>query len=119
MILSIFFPFALLFTIQLVSETLVQSLRIPIPGAVVGALVLFGLLLRFKGLHQKIAHGSHALIKNMLVLYVPISVGLMDRATELRENGAMLLTVLVFSTTVTALTTAWVFERAIKPEVDQ
>ena len=48
----------------------------------------------------------------MLILYVPISVGLMDRASELGENTAMLLTTLFVSTTVTALTTAWVFERA-------
>ena len=117
--MSVFFPFALLFTIQLLCETFVQFTGLPVPGSVIGAVVLLGLLFKFPQLHEQIAPSCHVLIKNMLLLYVPISVGLMDRYQELRDNFWMLAATLVFSTLATAFLTAYSFQTLNKNEGHQ
>ncbi len=55
------------------------------PGSVIGAVLLFIALWLVPGLHAKIAPFSHTLLRNMLVLFVPASVGMMAIFGDIAE----------------------------------
>ena len=99
---------------QLLGEILVRSTGIPVSGALVGAVLLLIALFAIPSLHDKIATFSHTMIGNMLILYMPVSVGLMDRGKELRSNFWMLVVTLCVSTWLTALATGWTFQGVLR-----
>lgn len=102
---------AVLLSFQLLGEIFVRSTGIPVSGALMGAVFLLAALFAIPTLHSRIATFSHTMIGNMLILYMPVSVGLMERGAELRSNFWMLVVTLCVSTWLTALATGIVFER--------
>jgi holin-like protein len=116
--LSAFFPFLTLVASQLLGECIARAFRLPLPGTVVGAVVLFVALCLVPGLHAKISSFSHMLLKNMLLFFVPASVGVMAVCGDLARRGPLLLGVTVVSTWATALVAALAFDalRSGRPE---
>ena len=110
MSLSAFFPFTVLVVCQLAGEALARGLGVPLPGTVVGAVVLFGGLCVWPGLHARIAPFCHTLLRNMLLFYVPASVGIMKIFGGVARRGPLLVGIIVVSTWATALVAAVVFD---------
>ena len=76
---------------QLVGEVVVRSLGIPVPGPVVGMVLLFGVLtVRRAGTGEDADGGPMAgtlrvaggLLRHMQLLFVPVSVGIMVARDE-------------------------------------
>jgi holin-like protein len=108
--LSAFFPFLTLVASQLLGECIARACGLPLPGTVVGAVVLFLALCAVPGLHARISSFSHMLLKNMLLFYVPASAGVMTVFGDLVGRGPLLLGVTVLSTWATALAAALAFD---------
>ncbi|MFA8019750.1 CidA/LrgA family protein [Bremerella cremea] len=108
--LSAFFPLMTLIVSQLIGEWISATFQLPLPGAVVGAVLLFIALCLVPGLHAKIAPFAHTLLRNMLLFYVPASVGIMVTFGEIASRGPFLLIVTVVSTWMTAFVSAVVFD---------
>ena len=79
---------------QLVGEVVVRSLGIPVPGPVVGMVLLFGVLtVRRAGTGEDADGGPMAgtlrvaggLLRHMQLLFVPVSVGIMVHAATIRD----------------------------------
>ena len=105
----------LIFFCQLVGELLVSSSGLPIPGPVVGMVILFIGLLIHRSLPEKLAVVSDALISNLSLLFVPAGVGVMLHARLIGNELIPISVALVVSTLLTIAVTgslmAWLGPR--------
>ena len=105
-------PFALLLAFQLVGEIISRFLAIPVPGPVIGLLMLFLATSRSTRLADFMRPCTSSLLSILSLLFVPVGVGVIEYPDLLREAGPALLLILVASTlaalTVTAMTFALV-----------
>ena len=105
---------ALLLGLQLLGEVLVQLTGIPVPGPVVGLVLLFlGLCWRGQ-VAPELATTSQTLLGNLGLLFVPAGTGVMLHARRLGEEGVVIVAVLLASTVATVLVTALVM-RGLSP----
>ncbi|GGB87887.1 murein hydrolase transporter LrgA [Marinobacterium zhoushanense] len=97
---------------QLIGELLVVALGLPVPGPVVGMLLLLSLLLltgrRVPEALRKVVDG---LLGHLALLFVPAGVGLMNHFGLLAREWVMLAVTLVVSTAITMAVTGWLMSR--------
>jgi holin-like protein len=110
--------FAILLACQLAGETITRALALPLPGPVLGLILLVMLLFAVERRHLvdsstidetslgKVANGLLAVLG---ILFVPAGVGVVQDLGLLREYGAALAAALVVSTFLTLTVTVWVF----------
>jgi holin-like protein len=77
---------------------------LPIPGSVLGVVILFFLLLSGLIKLKHVEEVADILLKHLMFFFIPISVGLMNAADIFLEHGWILLLAIIIS----ALTTLWV-----------
>lgn len=110
---------ATLLVFQLIGETLVRTLAVPVPGPVVGmALLLLTLVLR-PSLLSAIKPTTQTLLQHLSLLFVPAGVGVMLHLQRLGDEALAIGVALVLSTLVglasAALTMAWLMKRVSPP----
>lgn len=97
---------ALLLACQLAGELLVRLLGLPVPGPVVGMVLLFtGLLLR-GGVPVPVAAAANGLLAHLALLFVPAGVGVISYTGRLEGLWPRLLVVLIVSTLLAVAATA-------------
>lgn len=100
--------FALLLVLQLAGELIVQTLSLPLPGPLVGMLLLFGVLVARGGVPDGLRQLGDLLLQNMMLLFIPAVAGVMllfDRvASEWLPFFAACLGGAAITLAVTALT---------------
>jgi putative effector of murein hydrolase LrgA (UPF0299 family) len=106
--------FVLLLACQLAGEALSRSLALPVPGPVLGLVLLLAGLRAVPRLEARAAPVADGLLRHLALLFVPAGVGVVQHAGLLAEHGAALMAVLVGSTAVTLVVTALVFARAAR-----
>lgn len=102
----------LLLTCQLVGEALARLLALPVPGPVIGLVLLFlGLRWRPSAALDgaPLATVAGVLLAHLSLLFVPAGTGIVRNAGALLAYGPGLLTALVLSTALTLAVTAFVF----------
>jgi holin-like protein len=112
--------FAILVGCQLIGEVLRRGLHLPLPGAVIGMLLL-ALVLVVGGSDRgvvvadqsaQLSRTANALIANMGLLFVPTGVGVIAEVGVLRQNWLPILVGLLVSTVlglvVTGIVMHWV-----------
>lgn len=103
---------ALLLACQLAGETLAHFLFLPLPGPVIGMVLLLAALMLRAPLPEATASTADGLLKHLSMLFVPAGVGVVQQLDLLGEEGGRLLAVIAISTifalAVTALTFAGV-----------
>jgi len=112
--------FAILLACQLAGETIARALVLPLPGPVIGLIILVILLFAVERSHlvdtssvdgTSLGKVSNGLLAVLGVLFVPAGVGLSQNLDLLTEYGAALAAALVVSTVLTLTVTVWVFVR--------
>lgn len=99
---------------QLVGEVLVRAVGAPIPGPVVGMLLLF-LAIRWRGrAPEALQRASRGLLGNLSLLFVPAGVGVIVHLQLLAADWWRLLIAIVASTLITLLATALVMQGLIR-----
>ncbi len=93
--------FAVLLGCQWAGEMLSRMFALPIPGAVIGCVLLLAALSAGAGLPDDLRSVVGALLRHLPVLFVPAGVGAVAYADVLREAWLPLLCVLVASTVIT------------------
>jgi holin-like protein len=93
---------------QLVGEVLVQTTGLPVPGPVVGMLLLFITLIARKDVPEVLRGASQQLLSHLSLLFVPAGVGVMLHFGRLGEEWLALAVALVASTLITIAVTALV-----------
>ncbi len=83
----------------------VARFHLPLPGNILGMLLLFGLLSLGLVRETWIQEGATLLTKHLAFFFIPIAVGLMEWGSLFRREGHWLLLALVVSTLAALLTT--------------
>lgn len=96
----------MLLLFQLAGEIIARSLTLPIPGPVIGMLLLLVTLLIRGAPSQSLRETSQGLLGYLPLLFVPAGVGVMTYAALLQSEWLALLVILVGSTLLTLLVTA-------------
>ncbi|QCB47486.1 CidA/LrgA family protein [Hydrogenophaga sp. PAMC20947] len=106
---------ATLLVFQLLGETLVRTLGLPIPGPVVGMAFLLLTLVARPSILEAIKPTAQTLLQHFSLLFVPAGVGVMLHLQRLGDEALAIGVALVISTWVglasAALTMAWLMKR--------
>jgi holin-like protein len=103
---------------QLIGEVIVRGLNLPMPGPVLGLVLLLVLLLardRFAVLARGPLQGdgvesaSRGLLAHLSLLFVPAGVGVVQKLDLLAEHGIAILAILAASVVITLLVTVATF----------
>jgi len=103
---------------QLIGEVIVRGFALPMPGPVVGLMLLLVLLLardRFAPFARGPLQGggvetaSRGLLANLSLLFIPAGVGVVQKLDLLAEHGIAIIAVLAVSVIVTLLATVATF----------
>jgi holin-like protein len=109
---------SLILLCQLAGEVFVRSLRLPVPGPVVGLLLLLVLLLardRFEVLargplqQDGVENASRGMLAHLSLLFVPAGVGVVQKLDLIAAHGIAIIAVLAVSVVVTLLMTVATF----------
>jgi putative effector of murein hydrolase LrgA (UPF0299 family) len=113
--------FALLLVCQLAGEGLAYGLALPLPGPVIGLVLLAaGLALRNRRARSALpdeaplARAATGLLGHLSLLFVPAAVGIVQQGSALAANGWALGLALLASTILTLVVTASVFVWAMR-----
>jgi putative effector of murein hydrolase LrgA (UPF0299 family) len=95
---------------QLAGEVAARLFRLPVPGPVLGMLLLFAvLLLRARAL-ELVREPAHGLLRYFSLLFVPAGVGLIRHGHRLRAEALAIAVAVAVSTIATVAVTALVFQ---------
>lgn len=112
--------FAILLVFQTVGEVISYALRLPVPGPVIGMLLLFGWLVFDNRLLPIIQNTTSELLKHLSLLFVPAGVGIMVHANRIGSEWMPIVVALVISTwlaiVVTALVTRALMRKPAPPQ---
>ncbi|MGJ4940376.1 CidA/LrgA family protein [Bradyrhizobium sp. HKCCYLS1011] len=113
---------SLILLCQLVGEVVVRASALPLPGPVLGLVLLLVLLLlrdRIAGLaigplskHETkdgVEDVSRVLLANLSLLFVPAGVGVVQKLDLIAAHGLAIVAVLLISVVITLLVTVAVF----------
>lgn len=100
---------ATLLVFQLTGELLARLSALPVPGPILGMVLLLLVLTVRGGIPQSLDTVSSAILRHLSLLFVPAGVGLMMHAVRIRSEWEAIVGAVVASTLLTLLVTAAVF----------
>lgn len=100
----------LLLVYQLVGEVTVRMLGVPIPGPVLGMVMLFVTLLIQGQVSASVDQASSALLSHLSLLFVPAGVGMMVHFDRIAEEWVPITLALLLSTIVTMVATSLIMQ---------
>lgn len=107
---------AVLLLCQLLGELFVIYLDLPIPGPVVGMIILFiGLMIR-GNIPEELSNTANGLLEQLSLLFVPAGVGVMTHLTLLGEQWLPLSASLIISTILTIAITGLLMQHLAKED---
>ena len=99
----------LLLLCQLAGESLVRAVDMPVPGPVLGTVLMLVFLALRKSVPESLDRTSHDLLANFSLLFVPAGAGIILHVQRLEAEAVALLTALIGSTALTIAVAAFVF----------
>jgi holin-like protein len=97
-----------LLVLQLLGEVIARGLNLPIPGPVIGMLLLFLALALRGGPTSDLQSTSQGLLQHLSLLFVPAGTGIVLHLHRVADEWLPLLLSLLFSTVLTLALTALV-----------
>lgn len=102
---------SMLLACQFAGELLAKGLLLPIPGPVIGMVILLVALLVRGKVPSCLRLAGEGLLRYLTLLFVPAGVGLMVHFELIGADLWAIAVTLLVSTAVTLTVTAWVLER--------
>jgi holin-like protein len=99
-----------LLSYQLLGEVLVRVASLPVPGPVIGMLLLFLTLLARKRTGQGLDEAAGGLLSHLSLLFVPAGVGAMLHFQRIGSEWLPISAALIFSTLLTLVVTSLVMK---------
>ncbi len=106
--------FALLLVLQSLGELLSRGLALPVPGPVVGMLLLL-VALNWRLVREPVAACAPFLLSHLSLLFIPVAVGITSYLPLLGTYWLQLLGVIVVSTWIGLAVTALALRRFAPP----
>ena len=94
-----------LLVLQSMGELLSRGLSLPLPGPVVGMMLLL-VALRWAVVREPVSACADYLLSHLSLLFVPVGVGVMTHLSIVSQYGGRMLLVLVVSTLIGLAVTA-------------
>lgn len=91
---------------QLVGEVSARLLHLPIPGPVIGMVLLFVTLLVRDALAESLEPAATGLLSHLSLLFIPAGVGVMVHVGRIGEQWLAISAALLLSTVLTLVVTA-------------
>ncbi|MBL8446981.1 MAG: CidA/LrgA family protein [Zoogloeaceae bacterium] len=91
---------ALFLSLQLAGEVIRLALHLPVPGPVIGMVLLLAILILRGGPSVELRATSNGLLQHLSLLFVPAGTGVMLHMGRLGDEGVAILTALVISTLI-------------------
>lgn len=91
---------------QLVGEVAVQATGIPVPGPVIGMLLLFIALRWRESLPDTLRTTAETLLSHLSLLFIPAGVGIIQHGALLVSEWPALLAAIIVGTLITVAVTA-------------
>jgi holin-like protein len=110
------FYLTLIFSCQLAGELLKVALGLPIPGPVIGMVLLFAGLMVKGEIPDGLEKVGDAFLSNLSLLFVPAGVGVMLHIALIGEQAVAITLALVVSTLATIAVTALVMRLLSRPD---
>ena len=104
-------PLTTLVVCQFIGEVAARALGLPLPGPVLGLLLLLALLIERGGPDEAMRTASGGLLRHLSLLFVPAGVGVMTQWDALRANWLAAGVAILVSTAVGLGVTALVMRR--------
>ncbi len=98
-----------LFAFQLLGEAIVQLTGLPLPGALVGTLLLLAALLLHGRLPESLEKAAGVLLQNMMLLFIPVIAGVMLEFDRLSREWQPFVIACVAGGAITFLATGFTF----------
>ncbi len=111
---------SLLLVFQLAGEVLSRAARLPVPGPVVGMVLLLVALELHAVAPEAVRAASSGLLGHLSLLFVPAGVGILQHASRLSAEWAPIVAALVVGTAATIAATGWTaarLSRRVAPQV--
>lgn len=89
--------FLLILSVQLLGSVATRLTGVPIPGTVLGFVMLFFLLMARRDLFSALQPTARTLLDNLALLFLPAAVGIIQHVSLLAHQGWKFLLVLLFS----------------------
>lgn len=103
---------------QSAGEALARLLHLPLPGPVIGMLILL-LALRWEPVRKPVAACADALLAHLSLLFVPVGVGVMTHMDLVSHYGLRLIVAVVLSTWIGLWVTALVLRALLRCDYAQ
>lgn len=100
----------LLLVYQLAGEVTVRLLSLPIPGPVLGMVMLFLTLMVRGNTPEPLENASSALLSHLSLLFVPAGVGMMSHFGRIADEWLPITLALFLSTIITMVATAGIMQ---------
>ncbi|SFR44673.1 holin-like protein [Marinobacter gudaonensis] len=100
----------LLLVYQLVGEVTVRLVGLPIPGPVLGMVMLFITLMICGQAPASVDQASSALLSHLSLLFVPAGVGMMAHFGRIADEWLPITLALLLSTVITMVATALIMQ---------
>lgn len=114
------YAIAALFTFQLLGEALVHLLGLPLPGALMGMLLLLGAIAALGRVPEALERTAVGLLQAMMLLFIPAIVGVMLHFERIAREWLPFLAACVGGAVVTLVVTActlrWLLRRQAPAE---
>ena len=107
----------LIFACQLAGEALTRAFETPLPGPVIGMVLLFFYCAICKKVPQDLASVGDTLLKNLSLLFVPAGVGVMVHGALFAREALAIVAALIGSAVITIGVTAILMQRLNKSPV--
>jgi putative effector of murein hydrolase LrgA (UPF0299 family) len=114
--MPVLFAVAVLFILQMLGMAIAQLTGVPLPGPLIGMLLLLAALLAYGRVPQGMRDTCHHVLKHLMLLFIPPTAGIMLYFGPLADEwipfllaciGAAALTIVV-----TGLTLRWMLKRS-------
>lgn len=101
---------AILISLQLVGELIAWLLHLPIPGGLLGLLLLLAYLLVRRHAGTELKSTAQALLQNMMLLFIPLIAGIIDQVDYIREQWLAFLGASILGALLTLVVSAWTLQ---------
>ncbi|AJC15663.1 CidA/LrgA family protein [Pandoraea sputorum] len=115
-VVGVLWQIALLTGIYLAADAASRHFHLPLPGGVLGLLVVVALLMSGVLKTEKIKRGADWFLAEMILFFVPLVAAVMQYTDLLRQEGLQLLAVIGVGTTLVMVSTALAVDFACRAE---
>lgn len=102
-----------LLVLQSIGEAVVRLTHLPLPGPVLGLLIL-AIALNIEFVRTPVAAAADLLLAHLSLLFVPVGVGVMTHLGLIGEYGLRMLAVIAVSTWIGLAVTALLLDRFLR-----